>query len=449
MDIPNVLSRQQYRKELCQLALPISLQCLLQSSFSVVDQVMIGQLGSVSIAAVGLAGKFVALLTVMVQAIATVCGIILAQAVGKGEKEEISKGFFTNLMLALLLAAGFTTFGLMIPERIMGIYSKDRDTILTAASYLRIYSVSFLPLALTSLMSAFLRCMKDTKTPLYAGIGAALGNTLLNYLLIYGKLGFPEMGVQGAAWASVLSQIAGCLIIALVFWMGYGRTNILTVSVYRDKTERSAYLKILLPLFICEFLWVLGENVYGYLYGHMGTQACAAMTLINPVMSLMIGALSGVGQAAGIMEGQLLGAGNEDGAYLTAKWLMKTGLVGSVLLSAVLLVISPAYVQIFNVEASVRAMTQGILIAFALICPVKVGNMILGGGIIRSGGKTQYVMLIDMTGTWLFGVPLGFLSAFVWKLPIAWVYFILSLEEVVRLGISFVVFHKKKWMQQL
>lgn len=89
------------------------------------------------------------------------------------------------------------------------------------------------------------------------------------------------------------------------------------------------------------------------------------------------------------------------------------------------------------------------LAAFAVICPVKVENMILGGGVLRSGGKTQYVMLVDMTGTWLFGVPLGLLSAFVLKLPIGWVYFLLSLEELVRLLISLVIFRKKRWLQKL
>ena len=113
------------------------------------------------------------------------------------------------------------------------------------------------------------------------------------------------------------------------------------------------------------------------------------------------------------------------------------------------MLMAPAYVGIYQVEPQVREMTRQILIAFAIIAPVKVQNMILGGGIIRSGGKTKYVMCIDFIGTWLFGVPLGLLAAFVWKLPIPWVYFILSLEEVVRLVISLVLFRKKVWMEQL
>lgn len=442
----NNFTKQQYYKELRQLALPISLQCLLQSSFSVVDQVMIGQLGSVSIAAIGLGGKFISLLTVMVQAIASVAGIIMAQAAGKHDKGEMSKGLYTNLLLALILAGSFTFLGMLIPSNIMSIYSEDHATIQTAATYLKIYAISFLPMTITSLLSAYLRCLKETKLPLYVGICSAIFNTGLNFLLIYGKMGFPKLEAKGAALSSVIAQIMGCLIVMMA---SFSKKETLSFSLYRGRIQWKIYLKILLPMFVCEFLWALGENVYGYIYGHIGTKACAAMTLIGPVVSLMIGALSGIAQAAGIMIGQLQGEGKKESAYHTSKWLMKTGLVGSVALSVLLFVLSPLYIRIFNVEPEVRQMTFGILIAFALICPIKVENMILGGGVLRSGGKTQYIMFVDMIGTWVFGVPLGFLAAFILKLPIALVYFILSLEECVRLFISIVLFRKRDWMQQL
>lgn len=440
------LEIRQYHRDLRELALPISLQCLLQASFSVVDQIMIGGLGSESIAAIGLAGKFVSLLTVMVQAVAAVAGIVLSQSVGKGDREETGRGLYTNLALAFVLAAGFTLLGRRMPGTIMGIYSGDPSTVKTAAEYLSVYALSFLPMALTSLMSTYLRCHKQTKIPLYTGICSAVANTFLNWVLIYGKLGCPRMGVRGAAWASVAAQAAGCLVIGGAFLL---RRGLPPVLFYRGREQWRGFLKILLPLFICEFVWVLGENVYGYLYGHMGTGACAAMTLTNPVVSLTIGALTGVAQAAGILVGQLQGKGDETAAYRTAKRLMKTGLAGSVGLTVLLLVLSPLYVRLFKVEPEVGGMTLGILAAFGAVLPLKVENMILGGGILRSGGKTRYVMVIDMLGTWAFGVPMGFLAAFAWGLPIPWVYFLLSLEEGVRLTVSLVLFRRRVWMQRL
>lgn len=128
---------------------------------------------------------------------------------------------------------------------------------------------------------------------------------------------------------------------------------------------------------------------------------------------------------------------------------MLYGAIGSALLSVIVMIASKAYVGIYQVDNAVKTMTMQILFAYAIVVPFKVLNMILGGGIIRSGGRTKYVMFIDMVGTWCFGVPLGLLSAFVWKLSIPYVYFLLSLEECIRFGISLIVFRRRKWMNQL
>ena len=167
------------------------------------------------------------------------------------------------------------------------------------------------------------------------------------------------------------------------------------------------------------------------------------------MQALFIGALSGLSQAAGILIGRTLGSEDYDRAYKESKKLLYYGVGGSLLLSLVLIFGRSAYMQIYNVDTEVKNITMQILFAFAIIAPVKVLNMILGGGIIRSGGKTKYIMWIDIIGTWGFGVPLGLLSAFVLELSIPYVYFILSLEECVRLVISLVVFRRKRWMKSL
>ena len=176
---------------------------------------------------------------------------------------------------------------------------------------------------------------------------------------------------------------------------------------------------------------------------------CAAMTLTNPIQGLMIGALCGLSQAAGVIIGKKLGNKEYEEAYEAAKRLLWYGFAGAVLLSMIIVAVSPIYVEIYQVEAGVKEITRQILTVYAIVAPFKVLNMILGGGIIRSGGKTSYVMIIDTIGTWGFGVPLGFVSAFILRLPIPYVYCILSLEECVRFAISLVVLRKRKWMKSL
>ena len=439
-----------FLRTVCNIAIPVMLQCMLQSSFSMIDQIMIGQLGSVNIAAIGLASKFFSIFSVTVAAIATVAGIMISQYIGKEEKEEVDKSFSVNVVASLLLAVIFMALCIFIPENIMRIYTKESEICTVAASYLRILAITFIPVAGATLVSTMLRCMEKASLPLYASIVAAIVNTVLNYVMIFGKFGCPAMGVEGAAIATVISQLVNLFIMVIALVRLYKKEERTFVfSMQLGKVGYQQYFVMLIPILITEFFWSLGENVYASVYGHMGTAACAAMTLTNPIQGLMIGALSGLAQAAGILIGKSLGKEEYDEAYQNAKKLTYYGFVGSLCLSILLILLRKFYVDIYAVEDSVKLLAGNVLVAFAFISPVKVLNMILGGGIIRSGGKTKLVMWIDMIGTWGFGVPLALVTAFVLGMPIYWVYFILSLEEVIRLLIGVVVFRTKTWMQSL
>ena len=430
----------------CALAVPVALQSMLQASFSIVDQIMIGQLGSVSVAGVGLAGKFASIYSVIVSAVGVVGGIMISQYLGQKNSREMRRSFSVNLLIALGLAGVFTLLCGGFPSQIMGLYTTDAPMRQAASSYLRIITATFVPIAGATMLSTLLRCLEKAQLPLYASIASAVLNTALNYVLIFGKLGLPAMGANGAAIATVISTWVNFLLMLVML----GRNgSVLKASGRAGKFNLRQYLSMLLPILVCEFLWSLGENIYAAIYGHMGTEASAAMMLINPIQSLVIGALCGLSQAASVIIGKKLGSREYDDAYRDSWRLIRYGFIGSVILSALVVATSPMYVEIYQVDAAVKLLTRQILLAYALVAPFKVLNMIAGGGVIRSGGKTNYVMFIDMIGTWVFGVPLGLLSAFVWKLPIPYVYFLLSLEECVRFAITVFILRGKRWMQSL
>lgn len=434
----------------CTLAVPVTLQSMLQASFSIVDQIMIGQLGSVGVAGVGLAGKFSSIFSVVVSAVGAVAGIMISQYVGQQNNQEVRRSFRMNLTIALIIAVAFTMGCLAFPQSIMGLYTQDAEVRNAAAVYLTILAGTFIPLAGGTLLATMFRCKGKASLPLYASVAAAICNTALNYVLIFGKYGVPALGTRGAAIATLLSQWLN-LIIMLCLAVKYRQEWNAGTQQFQEKLpfQWKQYIAMLLPILVCELLWSLGENVYAGIYGHLGTDSCAAMTLINPIQGLMIGALCGLSQAAGIMIGKRLGNEEYEEAYMEAKKIMGYGLLGALILSVVIIFTKDYYVDIYQVEAHVKLLTTQILVAYAIIAPFKVQNMILGGGIIRSGGKTKYVMVIDMIGTWIFGVPLGLLAAFGWKLSIPYVYFILSLEECIRFGIGLVVFRRRRWMQTL
>ena len=436
-----------FRRELIGIALPVTLQSLLQSSFAMVDQLMIGQLGSESIAGIGLGGKFASIYTVVLGAVAAAAGIMTAQYVGAEDEEGVGRGYYLNLFLGLLLAAGFMAVCCLFPHEVMRLYTKDGGVRSQAANYLQIYAVSFPLSAISTIMAVFLRCIGKAVWPLAASFFSVLLNTGLNYLFIFGAGPASAMGVRGAAVASVIAQAAGLVLTGVYFWhLGKERRPCRSFSM--SKKSWVQYLGILMPILVCEFVWSLGENGYAVIYGRLGTDSCAAMTMTGPVQGLTIGLLSGVSQA-GIMIGRRLGKAAYEEAYRDGKRMMLCGVMGSAVLSLLLLLLGRTYVSVYNVDLQVQAISYRILLVFALISPIKVQNMILGGGIIRSGGMTRYVMWIDMIGTWGFGVPLGCLAAFVWKLPIPQVYFILSLEEVVRFILSVIIFRRRNWMKRL
>lgn len=438
----------QFFKTVCGIAIPVTFQSMLQSSFSVIDQIMIGQLGSTGVAAVGLAGKFSSVFSVVVSAVGAVAGIMISQYMGQQNQREEKRSFSVNLWISVCIAMLFMLLCLLMPGQIMGLYTKDQETCDLAAGYLRIIGLTFLPIAGTTMFATLFRCMEKASLPLYAGMIAALMNTILNYILIFGKLGIEPLGVYGAAIATVISQFASFMIMYLLYRV-YCKREKDSSEFEKSRFQWKQYGIMLFPILICEFMWSLGENIYAGIYGHLGTMSCAAMTLINPIQSLMIGALCGLSQAAGVIIGKLLGKKEMEEAYNGSKKLMLYGWCGSLVLSVLILITRSFYVNIYQVELNVKMLTSQILIAYAVIAPFKVQNMILGGGILRSGGKTDYVMWIDLMGTWIFGVPLGMLAAFVWKLQIPYVYFILSLEECMRYLVSLIVFKRKGWMQQL
>lgn len=439
-----------FLKTVCTLAVPVTLQSMLQSSFSIVDQIMIGQLGSVSVAGVGLAGKFASIYSIVISAIGAVAGIMISQYLGQKNRHEVRRSFFTNLLLGIAIACGFTALCIFFPGQIMGLYTKDLATRQAASEYLSLIAYTFIPLAGATLLSTMFRCTEKPHLPLYASIASAVLNTGLNYIFIFGKIGFSPMGAQGAAIATVISQCVNFLLMVL---MMPKKDSILAKSKRSPnvtaKLNWKQYLSMLLPILVCEVGWSLGENVYAGIYGHMGTDASAAMTLTNPIQGLLIGALCGLSQAASIIIGKKLGNGEYENAYAQSKKLILYGAIGAVILSVLVILTSIFYVEIYQVEEVVKVLTRQVLVAYALIAPFKVLNMILGGGIIRSGGRTKYVMFIDIIGTWCFGVPLGLLAAFILNLSIPYVYFILSLEECIRFGISLVVLRNKKWMNRL
>ena len=440
----------EFMKSLCKIAIPVTLQSMLQASFSIIDQIMIGQLGETNISAVGLCGNYSLIFSVVIGAVSTVAGILIAQFVGADDDKEAWCSFDISLICGIIISALFLFSSGIFPAQILGLYTNDIRIINTGAVYFQIVAFSYIPMAISTVLSAWLRCKEHATIPFLASLGAVAANTGLNYVLIFGKLGFMPMGIKGAAIATLVSQLLNLLFIFIGFVVCIrknGHKPILSLH-FRKITLRDYFIMIM-PILVSEFLWSLGQNVESAVYGHLSTANLAAYTLTCPIQGLIVGALSGLSAAAGVMVGKRLGKKEYDNAYAESKKIMFAGLIGSLIVSTLLILLAGTYTRFYRVDNLVKELGKTLLIIFALYAPVKVENMILGGGIIRSGGNTRIIMIIDIIGTWCIGIPLCLIAAYVFHWGIVGVYTLLTTEEIFRLVVSLVIFKRRKWMISL
>ncbi len=440
----------EFTRTLCKIAIPVTLQSMLQSSFSIIDQLMIGQLGETNIAAVGLCGNFSLIFSVVIGAVSTVAGILIAQFIGAGDSKEAWRSFDVSLVCGMIISAMFLIVSGAFSSQILTLYTNDAAIIKAGAVYFQIVAFSYMPMAVSAVLSSWLRCKEHATIPFGASLGAVAVNTGLNYILIFGKFGFASMGVKGAAIATLVSQMFNLVFILVGFVVCVKKDGEKAVLSFRfEKISVGNYFMMIIPILVSEFLWSLGQNVESAVYGHLGTSNLAAYTLTCPIQGLIIGALSGLSAAAGVMIGKRLGKKEYDDAYKESKKIMYAGFLGAVFVSASLIFMAKSYVGLYQVDFSIKTLGMILLVVFALYAPVKVENMILGGGIIRSGGNTKIILLIDVIGTWCIGIPLCLLAAHVFHWGIVGVYALLTTEEIFRLAVSLMIFKKRKWMISL
>ncbi len=439
-----------YYKMLLNIAIPVSIQSLIQSSLNMIDQFMIGTLGKEAIAAVGVGSRPLFIMFYILMGVSGGASIFISQYWGKKDTKNTAQALGLTIILGAVVSVFFTIFSLSLPDFFLQFFTKDKKVIELGESYLRYTSLGFIPMMLVVAYSAVLRSSGHARIPMYAGLFTVLANTLLNYLLIFGNFGFPAMGVKGAAIATSIARLSEFLIILFIIYYkklpGAFKLREL-VAIKFDFIKR--YFITSIPLIITEFVWVLGDSAFSAIYSRMGTDEFAAITITFPIQMLTIGFFTGLSTATLVMLGNKLGANEHETAYNYARHFIRLAFVATVVTGFFVILLSHLYVSIYNVAPDIQDIAIKILIIFGAILWVKVLNMTIGSGVLKSGGDTRYILALDVLGMWGIGVPLGLFGAFVLKLPIHFVYILVSLEEVVRLVLGFYRTYSKKWLNNV
>ena len=435
---------------LLKLATPIMLQNLVFSSLNMVDGVMIGQLGDSAVAAVGVANQVFFLVSLLLFGVGSGSAIFAAQFWGKKDIKRIQSVLGLSLLMSISGALIFSLVGILFPAQVISIYSKDPAVISQGSTYLQIVAFSYVISAITISYSFVLRSTENVKIPMITSLVALSLNTLMNYGLILGNFGLPALGVKGAAIATIVSRLIEVVLLLTI--------------IYRRKLPIAAKLPALLnfkilpikkffnttlPVIATEVFWSFGITTYNVVYARIGTESIAAVNIAGTLDRIIFVIFIGLGNACAIMIGNRIGAEENDLATSYAKKFLVLGAIGAVIFGLIMFTFANPLLSFYKVSAVTINITIKLIGLMALSLPVRSLNLILLIGILRSGGDTKYAFFIDAGSVWAVGVPLAFLGAFVLDLPIHWVYLMVLMDEVVKLGLGLYRFFSQRWINYL
>lgn len=448
--IISFFSDREYYQQLVKFAVPIALQALIMSSLNMVSWVMIGQLGAVPVAAVGLANQIFFLLNLMLFGIYTGCAMFTAQLWGVRDITNIRKVLGLALTLGLSAALLFFTIAEIFPVPALSIYSTDPAVIALGSQYLRIIGFTFFLYAISFGYSIVLRSTGDVQTPLVVTLISLTLNTLLSYLLIFGKLGFPTLGVYGAGIALVASRLVELVLLLFLVYRkrSPAAAKIKEMFSYDRKFARQV-LKPVLPVVANEILWSMGITAYSVVYARISTDSIAAMNIVASIDQMALVLFNGIGHACAVMVGNRIGAGDRDQAFMYAARCEALGMLGGLAIGALILVSSELILSLYKVDPIVIEYVRRALIILGLLLWLRASNMIMFIGIFRSGGDTRFALILDGLIIWVVGVPLAFAGAFIFHLPVYWVYLLVMSEEITKWVLGAYRFFTRKWIHNL
>ncbi len=437
-------------KKLLVIAVPVTLQNLIASSLNLVDTIMIGSLGEVSIAAVGLANQFFFLFHLLLFGTLSGMTVFIAQFWGKKDLPNIHSALGLGLTIGLMGTAVFSSLGWLAPHWVLGFYSDDPVVIRLGSQYLRIVVLCYLPTALSFAFGFSSRSIGNAKLPMVVSVIALGSNTILNYCLIYGNFGFPQLGVQGAAIATSISRWMEFFLI-IILMKRHGSPLLTKLSAYFSYSKEFvlAVLKTSSPVIFNEFLWALGMTLHMVAYAHIGTQAVASIQIANTINGLFIVFGFGVANACAVILGNTLGEGKIEEAKQEGRWfLMIAGSVG-IVLGAVLFFSKPFALQFYTVQDATLQIASGLLTVMAISMPLRMMNATTFVGVLRSGGDTRFALVVDVGSVWFVGTALAFLGAYILHWPMVWVFALVTLMEVSKTAVGLPRVLTNQWARNL
>ena len=441
------LDRKSLNIKVLKIAAPIAVQGVVTATLTMVDNLMVGFLGETELAAVGVGAQIFMLHYMIMFGLLSGSATFMAQFYGTRDMANIRKVIGFAFTLLSVLGIIFFIISVFFTKQLLSIYTDDPAVLSLASVYVRINSGSLLLMAFSAPMEMAFKATQQVRLPMIVSGAVFVSNTLINYILIFGKLGFPALGVAGAA-AGTLS--ARAIEVLLNTYFAFRESNSFRGSIPSffgwDPELIRRIIRNATPTTINEFVWAFGQSMYVAAFNRIGTTAYAAYQAANSIFNIFNFAAFSIGDAALILIGEKLGEGDKKYTWTLSRHIIRITIEAGLAIGAVTIALSRPLSHIFNLSVQGKTYIFYILIVFGATMAVDILNGVLIAGVLRAGGDTRYTMFTECGTIWFIAVPLAFISALVWHLPIHLALLMTRTESLVKAVILMRRYKSKKWM---
>ncbi len=432
------------------LALPIAMQDLIKFGTNMLDNVMVGSLSEVEISAVSMANQPFFIFALLVFGLTSGGTVLAAQYHGKGDIAVVRKVVNITFSYAFAASVLFTVFVLLFPEFAMSVFTPEPEVIRAGAEYLRILGFAYPFYAATTVCIMMLRSVQITVPTLIINILSFFVNAFLNWVLIFGNLGAPMMGVRGAALATLIARVLEAVLCICYLRFAdnplrfrFSGLTRLSRSLQRD------FFRYSMPVTANEFIWGLGTACLSVVLGRLGTDAMAAASITSSVASLMMVALFGTSSAAGILIGRAAGSGDFARVKNNANSSLFVSVVLGIILCGAVLLLRDFIIGLYNITPDTAAIVRSFLTLLAVLLLFESVGLNVITGILRGAGDTKFAMYVDILSLWMLALPLGALMAFVFNAPLFLIYCALRCDVFVRCAVCLFRVRGTKWIRNV
>lgn len=435
------------KKKMIRLVFPIAFQQFMLALVGASDAVMLGRLSQNSMSAVSLASQVTFVFNLFMAAFVIGENMFTAQYYGKKDYTGISKVFALVLYISGIVAVLFLLGAVFFSGEIMHFLTNEPELIMMGSEYLKYVGISYLLSAISQVYLTFMKNCNAVNLSTVISSTTVVLNIILNAIFIFGLFGVPALGIRGAALATVLAtavQMVWCIVYVMIKMK---RLRIRILKRDRDLTKK--FWGKVAPVLLNELIWGGGFTMYSVIMGHLGTDAVAANSIANISKNLVVCLCLGLGNAGSIIIGNELGADHFEEAKKAGRTLTKVSIICGALSGGFLLALSPVIIELVGMTTTAKEYLRGMLFMCSYYLVGKSVNSMTIGGIFPAGGDSKFGLFCDTVTLWCITVPIGCLCAFILKIPVLGVYFVLNLDEIVKLPAVYRHYRKYGWMKNI